>query len=131
MKNKLASFVILSIVIILSACEKKPFDYRNKYIGKWDFVVERREFSMDTNDTHYWDTISYQGKIDYANGENNLLVQYTADDTITIEVDKDGNIVKPCWYCNATFVDNKNLDMYLRWGGHGAGLIHEVKGKKN
>ena len=85
---------------------------------------------MDTSGIHYWDTVSYQGIIEYGSADDELLVQYLADDNITLSVDKDGNVASPCGYCNVTFIDEKTLDMYLRWGGLGQGLIHDVTGKK-
>jgi len=122
--------VLFPAIVLFSACEKKAFDYRNKYIGEWNFEVERRSYHMDTTGDHYWDTINYQGRIDYGAGGNELLVQYLADDNITISIDKDGNVASPCYHCNASFPDKKTLDMYLRWGGLGEGYVHNVLGKK-
>ncbi len=93
------------------ACNKKPFDYRNKYLGEWAFEVERRSYSMDTSSPGYWDTFFYTGRIDYADAGNALRVHYTPEDTVTVQVEEDGKVTSLTYLGYGEFSDEKNFQM--------------------
>jgi len=123
---------LLVFIAIIFSCNKKPFDYRNKYIGEWNFKVERTEVNTDSIGYYYHDTISYFGKIKYGEQEDELLFEYTADNSITLKIDKEDELSKfPTHYCGGTFYGSEKVHLYLRWGGLGGGVTHVIDGEKD
>jgi uncharacterized protein (TIGR02145 family) len=81
------SFVIL---MIITSCEKFPFDYRNKYVGLWTFEVTRSH-SIPLHSTSSVDY--YEGSIFYGAGHNELLIRYSSNtDILKVSLDLDGSI---------------------------------------
>jgi len=84
------SFVFL---VVITSCEKFPFDYRNKYVGIWTFEVTKSQskppFSSTSSVTYY------EGTVSYGAGHNELIIKYSASISIlVISVELDGTIGK-------------------------------------
>jgi len=97
MKKGLILLVLASIAI---ACVKpqKPKDYREKWVGDWDFVVERT-WNRGWDRGH--DTVYYSGTISLGSTDSTLNVKYLSVITSTdIPVDKFGKIDNKAYYCN-------------------------------
>ncbi|MGV6861311.1 MAG: hypothetical protein ACWA41_06040 [Putridiphycobacter sp.] len=123
-------WLLLGLVIIVS-CTKKPFDYRNKFLGDWEFKVDRKEFNTDSIGYHYHDSLTFLGQIKYGSGDNDLLIEYSGDNSITLKIDKEDELSDfPTLYCNGQFDENDKIHLYLRWGGLGGGITHVVDGEK-
>ncbi|MNU79655.1 hypothetical protein D3C71_692700 [compost metagenome] len=85
-------FVLLLLCIVSGSCDKKLFDYRNKYIGdyRFDYHYEYWEMGGANKDT----TITYEGKIAYG-GKGNLKIDWPDGSTNEFSVSKkDGEISK-------------------------------------
>lgn len=117
--------------MIFSSCEKKLFDYRNDYIGRWEFTSTLKEHNTDSIGYSFHVVIIYTGEIKYGEGDNDLRIQYTPDHNITVGVDKGGTLTQlPNHHCKGEFIGRDNLDLFLRWGGLGAYGTHTIKGIK-
>ena len=118
-------------LIVLLGCEKELFDYRNKFIGDWEFKVERSEINTNSIGYSYHDSLSYSGRIKYGDADDDLFIQYSDENSITLKIDKENQLSDfPTHYCSGEFEGNNKLHLYLRWGGLGGGITHIVDGEK-
>jgi hypothetical protein len=128
--NKHKKIYWLLFIIIIS-CNKKPFDYRNKYIGDWEFNIDITEFNTSSVGYYYHDSLTYMGQIKYGNEDDNLLIEYSSNNSITLKIDKENILTGfPTAYCGGEFDGNNKLHLYLRWGGLGGRITHVVDGEK-
>lgn len=130
--NMKRSFYFLSLfIIIIISCEKKLFDYRNRFIGDWEFKVERSEINTDSIGYYYHDSLTYSGQIKYGSNDDDLLIEYTGENSITLKVDKENVLSNfPTHYCSGEFEGKEKIHLALRWGGLGGGVTHIVEGEK-
>jgi len=73
-----------------ATCSVTVADYRERWVGDWDFVVREDELVLDgvmKKDTSY-----YLGKITLGNASNDLNIQYTEYKSMTVTVLKGGLI---------------------------------------
>lgn len=127
-KNK--CILIFVILLVLGGCKKKPFDYRNKYIGDWKFNVHIIEQNMDSVGSNVNDTFVYVGNIEYGTSSDEILINYTSDDDVMLEIDKNGVVTTNLGFGHCTFISDENVEIKLNWGGLGAYVIHEISGLK-
>lgn len=131
MKKYRKLLLILFGLLVIASCKKKPFDHRNKFLGDWEFKVERTEFNTDSTGYYYHDSLTYKGQIKYGSGEDDLLIEYLIDNSITLKIDNENILSEfPTHYCSGEFKENDILYLFLRWGGLGGGITHIVNGKK-
>jgi len=86
MKNKL---LILFFCIFIFGCKKNPFDFRNKFLGDYIFVVHNSSWysgnvQMDT-------TYTIDGTVDYGQEKNSVLISSSAF-SLQATVYEDGTI---------------------------------------
>ncbi len=123
-------WVLLGLLIIIS-CKKEPLDYRNKFIGDWEFKVERTEFNTDSIGYYYHDSLTYFGQIKYGNNDDEILIEYSIDNSIYLAIDRENELSDfPTYYCGGEFYGHEKIHLYLRWGGLGGGITHIVDGEK-
>ena len=125
-------FYGLAILAFLSTGCKKDNDYRDKWVGDWDFEVIRHWFLMGENGYSETDTIFYLGRISLINTAK-LNINYTEDSSIDLEVDETGilsGFQTGNGYSGGAFKGNDTLHLYLRWGGLGGGMVHNIDGIK-
>jgi len=124
-------FWVVFGLVIINGCKKKPFNYRNKYVGDWEFTVEITEVNTDSLGYYYHDTISYVGEIYYGNEDDELLITYTDKNSITLKIDREEILSGfPTKYSSGAFDGNEKIKLYLRWGGLGGGITHSISGVK-
>lgn len=115
---------------MLCGCEKKPFDHRNKYIGKWDFDVVIDEFNMSSGTTFH-DEVSYSGRIKYGDADDEIIIQYTENHSVILKVNEDEELTGfPTQYCSGEMSGKKDIHIYLRYGGLGGGSSYDIDGRK-
>lgn len=90
MKN---AIVALLAIILMSACEKGLFDYRNDMVGDYDLEYSYTywyggSISRDT-------TVFYQGTVEYGS-KGQITIDYPNGDVIPVYVDKKGAISIDC-----------------------------------
>jgi hypothetical protein len=123
--------LILFVSIFLYSCNLFQNDYREAYIGTYRFSVKITEFNTDSVGYFFQDSIIYQGKISFGENDNDILIQYSTDNFITLTLEEDGQLSNlPTTYGSGEFVQTDSLNLYLRWGGLGGGTSHDIKGKK-
>ena len=89
---RFSSIILISILLI--SCEKQLFDYRNKYIGNWEFNVSNsHEVFNNTQGFHDTTiTVIYHGEIRYGSEDRTILFQ-SKDYSQEFTIDKNGNII--------------------------------------
>ncbi|MHC1707452.1 MAG: hypothetical protein AB9842_08015 [Bacteroidales bacterium] len=129
-KNLLFSlFVVFSV--ILFSCEKHPFDYRNKYLGRWDFKTNWSKVNVDSIGQSVYGNAYYFGEIDYGDSDNELIIRFMLDKEVTIEIDKTGRITNfGTTYGSGYFRGKDELSLYLRFGGLGGWEEYNITGTK-
>ncbi len=113
-----------------SNCEKEKVDYREKYIGKWFFKVNRIEFNTDSLGFHKNDSVEFVGQIELASNTNEIRIKYTQNDEITARIDEKGYFVFPPPFSSGNFEGTSKLSIFLKWGGQGGGGTHIINGVK-
>lgn len=114
-------------------CKKGLFiediDYRLKFVGDWEFKVRRSESNTDYIGYFYTDSVYYSGQINLGPGPKDLLIKYTPDDSIKLEVNEGGALSGlPSHYSSGNFIGHDTLDLNLSWSGLGGGTNHYIDG---
>lgn len=131
MKKQRQLFWLLLGLIFIIGCKKEPFDYRNKFLGDWEFKVERTELNTDSIGYYYHDYFTYVGQIKYGSNDDELLIEYSDDNSIMLKIDKEDVLSNfPTHYCSGEFDGKDRIHLYLKWGGLGGGVTHIVDGEK-
>ena len=123
MKNKL---IILAFIALSYGCEKHPFDYRNKFIGDYDFSVHKNVWDVTgvDIDTYY----NYSGKISYGSGDHLVKIKFLDDTETDCRLFEDGSLK-----FNSTrgeFVSTKNVQFSSDYRSGGGGTKYFVSGEK-
>ena len=85
--------LLLMIAATLIACEKSPFDYRNKYVGNYNFTNVYT--NVDSAGTISNATTAYLGRAK-TDGENKMIVQFEANKSQSLRIDEEGNVYNAC-----------------------------------
>lgn|SRR5574343_5441 len=127
MNYKLPFIFLVGMIISLYSCEKQPFDYRNKVIGKYLFVTKRQEYNQGTSFL-ILDTIYTVGTIEYGQNADELLVKYAPNEEFVWKVKKE-DLFKDI---NSCFFSQDNNDMRMQYfrhvGGMGVAKNHTIDG---
>lgn len=118
------------IVIFFISCKKEK-DFRDKYIGEWNFNAEISEHNTDSIGYIYHDSLTYAGTITHGVSKNDIVIKYINDKSVTLSLNEDGKLSNfPTQYCNGNFESGNKIYLYLRWGGIGGGITHKIRGVK-
>jgi hypothetical protein len=92
-KKNLLSIIVL-LTFILNGCENELFDFRNKYLGNWEFdVSNRHEVYNVTQGFHDTTTsVKYHGVIEYGSKHSAILFQASGYSK-EFSIEKDGKII--------------------------------------
>ena len=132
MKYLKKTFLIAVALIILGffSCEKVPFNYRNDYVGDWQFIVSNSSFSM-ADSTSSYEEHEYAGEIKYGDADNELEVHYGDNMFYTIQVDKENGVISsPIPNFSGEFEGSSSIAIRTSWGGMGGGGSSKVEGVK-
>lgn len=90
--NKITSFFLL-LTVFLSSCDKRPFDYRNKFTGYYQFEFTVTTWDANLNDTTT-DIIKMEGSVDYdkKGPRDEIKISISGLQQFTVTIDKDGTI---------------------------------------
>jgi hypothetical protein len=130
MKKFIQYFVLpIFLIILLSACEKKLFDRRNKYIGDYTFTYS---YSYLQGGTVIDTSIFYSGTIVYGS-KGEIKVSWYDETMLTLEVDKNGILKK----CNKNVGNINNGHIGISFDDYvcepllgNSGNIHQLSGDK-
>jgi len=134
--------VIFVVIIVLgSSCNK---DFRDKWVGDWDFVINRHWWSGVGENYTEGDTVYYYlGKISIESTDNKLIIDYIGNISLVMTVDELGRLLTikdhPLGYTGNGLFDGNNKIYIEREGGYGHGGggkdivngIKKTKGGKN
>jgi hypothetical protein len=133
---KLILLIILSIN--LTCCEKNPVDFRDSYIGDWQFNVIRTRWNMSWEYTYGYtsitDTIIYNGSIDYGGVDTILRVNYLPESIIGISVNKEGEryyFDTPIFHGSSMFYGKDSVFIWMSIKALGEGVEYNMSGKKH
>ena len=118
--------------LLLSGCKKNPFDYRTKFIGKFNFSVHNTAWTLSgpTLDTTY----SYSGEIQNGSENNTILITFSENVSIEATIYEDGTldncICSHYGYLKGEFESTKKIHFSYRSGGLGGGSYRIVTGEK-
>ncbi len=128
MKSLFKLFISLIVIYTLVSCKN---DICSKYIGDWRFTVEMTKFNIDSIGQFWQDTIFYDGEISNGGSDNELVIQYTEECSISLDIDEYGMLYGfPTVYCNGKFKNDNEIYLYLKWGGLGGNTTHIINGYK-
>jgi uncharacterized protein YjdB len=110
-------------------------DYRNQWIGDWDFKVEEYNWSIESGSIY--DTIYYVGNISAGYALNELNIKCTENKSILVDADEFGKISKYYegwdahhYYTRGQFEKNKKLYMEDGFNALGYGYKFTINGIK-
>ena len=77
--------IIIISIILLSSCEKQPFDYRNKFVGDYEFMTVIQEQDVNCCEGNapcctIESTVVYQGEITYGYESDEIIIDYIDDE---------------------------------------------------
>jgi len=130
MHRKITLIGIL-IITILSSCQKIPFDYRNQFIGDWEFMITMHsiQYHGDSATDHY-DTSYYADYIDYGKNQDEVIIKYYPENELNIGIEDDDDFTG---YFSGGSISGVGFDkLYLsyRVGGQGWPGYVEVHGSR-
>lgn len=123
--NKFRS-ILFSICLITLSCQKKPFDERSKFIGDYNFLIEKVNWNINgyRKDTLY----TYNGKIEHGEDSNKISIFFS-----------EHLVAKPNLYGDWSILGNgvrgefstkEAIAFSISYGGIGGGTIYNVTGEK-
>ena len=125
----------MSLLVAAVSCEKKPFDYRNKYTGEYDLIYKYNAWNFNSGITEET-TAEYEGEISYSKkgSADNLLLEVENGHKIEMRVDKNGRLTFACG-ANVGMFTGKTLQLDFSsqscGGGMGQATEFSIHGKKN
>jgi hypothetical protein len=123
---------VLFLVLIITGCKKSVGDEREKYIGDWQFKTYIYESWVVVLPPKY-DTINFEGTIEYGSGEKELIINYSSNISITISSDIDG-VWR--WYdsrgnpAGSGVVGRNVINFVITSGGQGHTIRHSINGSR-
>ncbi len=81
--------MVTTLFVFLIGCKKKLFDYRNKYIGSYEFILHRHTWTMGIGEADT--TFYYSGEVSYGD-KGKITIDWFDHDKLQFEVNKDGEI---------------------------------------
>jgi hypothetical protein len=93
MKNTKFAIIFILVILLNISCEKLPFDFRNKYLGNWEFnLSDRHEVYNGTQGFHDTTTLrTYHGEFKYGSKHSAILFQASGYSK-EFSIKKDGEI---------------------------------------
>jgi hypothetical protein len=135
MKSKLLPFIFLLVIAMLSffsSCRKEDADYREEYLGTYDFTYYY-SFTVLGSGTTSYDTIPYVGNVALA-GDSSLLVDWPENDQQQeLDIELDGSLYKCNTFLgevNGTTFNIEHDDNVCAPGPNGANYTVQIIGTK-
>jgi len=123
MKNKL---IILIFILLFYGCEKHPFDYRNKFIGDYNFSVHKIVWitTGEVTETNY----KCSGDISYGSGDDFVKINFLDNTDVIAQLFEDGSLIY--YHIKGEFESTKNVCFIIEYRSGGGGTIFNVSGVK-
>ena len=108
-------------------------DYRNQWVGDWDFEVIIHSWMAGENGYSKYDTIYYLGKISLIDIFNKINIAYMKNSSFNVKVNENGELYDfptDLHYKYGKFEGNSKIHSFIEWGGLGGGTRHTIEGVK-
>jgi len=129
MKNKL---LILFFCILIFGCKKNPFDYRNKFIGDYNYTVHANLSNCPVIG-HFLDTTySYNGKVLLGTQDNTIIIYLSENCSIEPTIYEDGSLehLSLDYDIHGEFESKTSLKFHYGVGGLGGHAYYDYSGTK-
>lgn len=125
------TFFILLLNILLWGCKKSIFEFRNKFIGEFDFLVHKTAWTLSglMLDTTY----TFGGRINTGSESDEIIIYFSENTSIESKIFEDGTISAnqiPHQSLNGEFETSKEVKFNLSNTGLGGGSNFIVNGRK-
>jgi hypothetical protein len=124
---------IVSFKLLFIQCKKNPFDYRNKFLGNYSFVVHAWYWNYPVIGQHLDTTYFYNnGTVSLGAYENTIIINYLENRHVETKIYEDGTIEDVNHYnpIVGEFESKTILKFNYRDGGLGSGGYFEISGNK-
>ncbi len=129
-KTKLFGLILSVIIVLIGACKKQPGDYRNPYLGNYDFTVQYSSFNM-ADSSYSTGTLYYYGEVKYGSTDNEISIHYLENSYINPVLNNDGTFSQNAYYpINGAFESTNKFTFGFYSGGHGGGTSYNVVGER-
>ena len=119
---------LLAVLIIAGTTGCRKEDYRDPYLGKYDFTTIATEFSMGDS-TLQVDTLRYFGEIAAGGQDSTLSIFYLPDVVLEARLSEDGGLSKSGHF-GGRFLSASEVEFGIQTEGLGEGTRHQVHGVK-
>ncbi len=118
MRSNKKYILLLFVLIIAFSCEKVPFDYRNIYVGSYNFTTYYTEWSWVTGKYTY-DTTEYDGKVVYGSSKNTIKINYNNTD-VEFNISRNGDLydIETLYKVGTTSKDTLNWGYTIQTNGN-------------
>ncbi len=123
---KLFSIILFSFLLFFASCKKRLFDSRNKYIGEYQFSVQKNSWVTGISNTST--AYLYSGNITYGSIRKDILINFSDNASLEVEIQDDNT-----WFAHKTngkFESNSKVIFIATIGGLGAADSYSVEGIK-
>ncbi len=127
-------FVVL-FLLLAGACKKTALDYRNKYVGDFNFIYSYSTWDINQG-VYASDTIYYSGEILYDKKTDDLIKFNCAGNlTVELQINKDGQLFLGCGTNVGRFDNSDNVSIGFSsnscpGGGLGGGTNTKILGTR-
>jgi|BarGraIncu01122A_1022018.scaffolds.fasta_scaffold115651_1 hypothetical protein len=105
-KIRIIQALFIVAIIIFFSCEKQPFDFRNKYLGKWTFNINLSSWNPSRGG-NYTDSYECVGDFTFGVKFDELTLQ-SYYYSVTFRIDKYGKLVSI--YDQHTFMESGEFE---------------------
>ncbi len=115
--------------LLLFGCKKEKFDYRNKFIGDYNFSIHTTAWGSQTMDTTY----SYNGSIKSSTTDDKINIYFLENYSLEPIIYEDGSLVLNMTYSyhfKGEFESTTKAKFFYSGGGLGGGGSYDVIGIK-
>lgn len=111
---KKSGLIFFICLLVLFSCEKRLFDYRNKYCGDFQF---HSTYSFTVSGSTTYDTTDFAGTIYYERKTDEktwLHLHYAEENSLTVWISKDGTVSKindGMYFISGQFFDKDSLSV--------------------
>jgi len=141
MRMRQITALLIPVLFLISACEEQP-DYREKYLGNWNFEIQSTTIKDPGPVPGVAPNLStkfYKGEIKLGEGGNEILLQFEGHSPVTLSIDPGGKIL-PKTYSSYTSItisykggfEKNNKLQYVYHLSHGiqTNIYETVTGEK-
>ena len=122
-------FLLLGFCFILFGCQKKPFDYRNKFLGDYTFVTHVHSVYGISPVIIHDTTYTNDGKIWYGSDENKVSISFSGGGTSEFTIYEDGTL-DGGEGCKGEFESTKKVQYSCYYASPGSSVENDITGEK-